>query len=389
MSNAKLRFTENDGKAYPDWKTYKLGELYTERNERGNDSLPILTISIHSGVSSGEMDEDELGKRVARSEDKSLYKRVCSGDLAFNMMRAWQGAIGVVRSEGMISPAYIAAKPSNSIYPPFMDYCMRTDKMIHIIDRQSYGLTDFRKRLYWDSFISIDCSIPESVEEQKKIAEFLDKIEERISLQESIVGELEKRKTEILRQVFTQELRFKKEDGSQYPEWEYMTVRECLDYEQPGKYIVSSEEYSDDYSTPVLTANKGFILGYTNEIEGIYNKGNVIIYDDFTMDMKYVTFPFKVKSSAMKMLTIKPTVMDKTDLYFMYCCLKAQNLSQVEHSRSYISKVEPLEIGIPSFEEQRRIVDFMSRLDDHIENERAILNDWIQMKKGLLQQMFI
>ena len=73
----------------------------------------------------------------------------------------------------------------------------------------------------------------------------------------------------------------------------------------------------------------------------------------------------------------------------MYCCLKAQNLSQVEHARSYISKVEPLEIGIPSFEEQSRIVEFMSRLDAHIDNERALLTDWIQMKKGLLQQMFV
>ena len=389
MSSVKLRFTDIEGKPFPEWKTYKLGELYTERNERGNDSLPILTISIHSGVSSGEMDEDELGKRVSRSEDKSLYKRVCAGDLAFNMMRAWQGAIGVVRSEGMISPAYIAAKPSELLYPPFMDYCMRTDRMIHTIDRQSYGLTDFRKRLYWDSFVSIECSIPESISEQQKITAFFDKIEEQITNQETVVNYLEERRTEILRQIFAQEIRFKKPDGSPYPEWEYMTVKDCLNYEQPGKYIVSSEDYSDEYSTPVLTANKGFILGYTNEKDGIYDKGKVIIYDDFTMDMKYVNFPFKVKSSAMKMLTIKPSAADKTDLFFMYCCLKAHNLSQVEHSRSYISKVEPLEIGIPSFEEQKRIVDFMSRLDAQIDSEKALLDDWKLMKKGLLQQMFV
>jgi type I restriction enzyme S subunit len=110
MIQPELRFYQINGEQFPEYEQVSLGELYTERNEKGNSSLPILTISIHSGVSDGEADEDELGKRVSRSDDKSLYKRVYEGDLAFNMMRAWQGAIGVVKSEGMISPAYIAAK---------------------------------------------------------------------------------------------------------------------------------------------------------------------------------------------------------------------------------------------------------------------------------------
>lgn len=78
-----------------------------------------------------------------------------------------------------------------------------------------------------------------------------------------------------------------------------------LDYEQPSGYLVSSTEYSDNYQTPVLTANKAFILGYTDEVHGIYDNGDCIILDDFTMDVKYVTFPFKVKSSAIKILTAK------------------------------------------------------------------------------------
>ena len=131
-----------------EWEEKTLGELYTERNERGNDSLQILSVSIHDGVSDGELDEEGLGKVVRRSEDKSTYKHVYEGDLVFNMMRAWQGAIGVVKSEGMISPAYISAIPNGDVYPPFMVFALRRKSAVDQINNLSYGVTDFRKRLY-------------------------------------------------------------------------------------------------------------------------------------------------------------------------------------------------------------------------------------------------
>lgn len=167
------------------WEQRKLGEIYTERNESGNDNLGILSVSIHHGVSNGELDSNSLGKQVRRSEDKSLYKHVHYGDLVFNMMRAWQGAIGVVKTEGMVSPAYVSAIPSNSIYPEFMDYCLRRPAVINQIDNLSYGVTDFRKRLYWDSFIKVSIALP-SVEEQKKITEVLKNIDCLITLHQSM-----------------------------------------------------------------------------------------------------------------------------------------------------------------------------------------------------------
>lgn len=112
------------------WEQHTMGDLYKERNEKGNDSLPILSVSIHSGVSDGELDEENLGKVVRRSEDKSTYKHVYEGDLIFNMMRAWQGAIGVAKSEGMISPAYISAIPCENLYPTFMNYLVRRKKQL-------------------------------------------------------------------------------------------------------------------------------------------------------------------------------------------------------------------------------------------------------------------
>lgn len=173
--------------------TYSLGELYTERKEKGDPSLPILTVSIHAGVSEGELDEDKLGKKVKRITDKTQYKTARKGDLVFNMMRAWQGAIGVVRSDGLVSPAYIVAKPNEKIWPEYMDYCMKTPRMIHAIHRQSYGVTDFRLRLYWDSFTPITCQLP-TLPEQQKIAAILSTQDKVIELKEKLLAQKQQQK---------------------------------------------------------------------------------------------------------------------------------------------------------------------------------------------------
>ena len=186
------------------WNQYSLGDLYTERNERGNETLQILTVSIHTGVSDGALEEDELGKSVRRSEDKTLYKHVYAGDLIFNMMRAWQGAIGVAKSEGMISPAYISAIPNEKVYPPFMNYLLRRKEIISQINNLSYGVTDFRKRLYWDSFIKVKCSLP-SVEEQKCITDVFEQLDTLITRQEHKIKALKTMKKFMLQNMFPQE----------------------------------------------------------------------------------------------------------------------------------------------------------------------------------------
>jgi len=194
------------GIALADWNEVTLGEIYSERKEPGNEKLPLLTVSIHSGVSDGEIDEDDLPKKVKRIEDKSQYKRAVSGDMVFNMMRAWQGAIGTVRTEGMVSPAYIVAEPNKLVDPLFMDYYMRLPKMVNAIQRNSYGVTDFRLRLYWDSFIPISCTLP-SVEEQKRIAEILTTQDKVIELKEKLISEKQRQKKYLMQQLLTRKKR--------------------------------------------------------------------------------------------------------------------------------------------------------------------------------------
>ena len=210
--------------------------------------------------------------------------------------------------------------------------------------------------------------------EQEKILCFIELLSQKIDKQKSLIEHLKLYKRGVLNHIF--------QDTS---DWKSSTIRECLNYEQPQKYIVHSEKYDNNYTTPVLTANKAFILGYTNETDGVYNKGAVIIYDDFTMDTKFVDFDFKVKSSTIKMLTPKQGI----DLYFMFNYFQFLSLKPEGHQRSYISIVEPMEIAIPYYEEQKRISSLCKKLDKEVSCAEALLNACIAFKSGLLQQMFI
>lgn len=164
------------------WEQRKIERYVNERNEKGNDELPILSVSIHSGVSGDQQTGTEAKRNVRRSEDKTKYKKVYPGDIVFNMMRAWQGAIGTSKALGMVSPAYIVARLTNEIDPIFLDYEFQLPMIIESINRRSYGVTDFRKRLYWDSFVKIQISIPNSKEEQLKIGSFFTELDRAITL---------------------------------------------------------------------------------------------------------------------------------------------------------------------------------------------------------------
>lgn len=157
------------------WSVYRIANLYDERNESGLDELPILTVSINTGISDHEVADDEQKRVFVRSEDKTKYKRVYIGDLSYNMMRAWQGAFGAVRIDGMVSPAYVVAKPKNKKMTDnrYMEALLRTPSAVEEMHRYSYGITDFRLRLYWPKFKNIRVCLP-SYEEQKEIADYID-----------------------------------------------------------------------------------------------------------------------------------------------------------------------------------------------------------------------
>ena len=135
--------------------------------------------------------------------------------------------------------------------------------------------------------------------------------------------------------------------------WGVCRLEDIVDYEQPTAYIVNSTSYNDSYPIPVLTAGKSFIIGYTNEVKGIYSKLPCIIFDDFTTDSKFVDFPFKVKSSAMKILQVRKDV----EVEYVAMFMNTTRLIGDAHKRYWISEYSKLTIPIPPKAEQKRIVD--------------------------------
>lgn len=167
-------------------------------------------------------------------------------------------------------------------------------------------------------------------------------------------------------------------------EWVMRDFMDIFEYERPDNYIVTSDEYSNENSVPVLTANKGFILGYTNE-QRTYNKPS-IIFDDFTLDCKYVDFPYMVKSSAIKILTIKNSKQD--DLKFTFALLNSTRIDVLGHARHYISVVQPTLIYIPTINEQKKVSKLLTDFDSLIALHQRKHDKLCEVKKTMLEKMF-
>jgi len=167
--------------------------------------------------------------------------------------------------------------------------------------------------------------------------------------------------------------------------WKRVRLGEILQYKQPTAYIVKNENYDEKSGIPVLTAGKTFILGYTAEEFGVFDEIPVIIFDDFTTESRFVDFPFKVKSSALKILKLKDY---QSNLYFIY------NLMQIipfkpgsEHKRFWISEYSKIQVFLPPLPEQQKIAEILETVDNTIEKTDAIIEKYRRIKKGLMADL--
>ena len=156
--------------------------------------------------------------------------------------------------------------------------------------------------------------------------------------------------------------------------WPMVELGEILQYEQPTNYLVESTDYKDEYNTPVLTAGKSFLLGYTNEENGIFQKKNlpVIIFDDFTTATKFVDFPFKVKSSAMKILKLH----GNANIRFVFHMMQKIKFNAYQHKRYWISQYSKIKIPLPPLEVQERIVMGIDQHQRVIDGAKQVIQTW-------------
>lgn len=401
-------FKKANGEIVPvEWTLYQMGTLYTERKEAGDPTLPILSVSIHSGVSDGELNEDELGKKVKRIADKTQYKTAHAGDLVFNMMRAWQGGIGVAKTDGLISPAYIVAAPNEKVYPPFMDSYIKTSRMVNTIHRQSYGITDFRLRLYWDSFAPIGCVLP-GIAEQQKIADILTTQDKIVELKEKRLAEKRRQKKYLMQHLLTGKKRLPGFVG----EWETSQFGNILSFMQTN---TCSRNDMNSNSGEVQNIHYGDVLIKFKETIDC-NKVSLPYLNDncFSSSMTYIesgdviiadTAEDNMVGKAVELRNVSQKVV--SGLHTMLCrpqkdVFSSGWLGYFINSGAYHKQLLPLITGIkvsglskrsimntmiliPSLIEQAEILKILFTADREIELLQADINIEAQKKRALIQ----
>ena len=379
-----LRFPEFSG----EWEKTTLGKIGETFNgltgKSGSDfgqGSPYITYKSIFDNSKIDLSRVEYVTITDAERKKQTQNEVQYGDIFFTTSSETPDEVGmtsVLLDE--VKDCYLNSfcfgyrlNSITDVLPEYMRFYLRSNTIRRRLFVLAQGSTRFN--ISKGEVMGLTIKLPGTAE-QRKIAQLLTMIEDRIATQIKIIEDLKKLKSAIRAKVFKQ-LESSCECWSE--------IGNMLQYEQPSKYLVTSTEYSDSYATPVLTANKAFILGYTDEEFGIYSKGECVIFDDFTMDVKFVNFPFKVKSSAIKILTANSS----NDLYFVYEYLQNLGLVSEEHKRHYISEIEPMIVACPTFEEQQNISNLLRSFDSKIEYANRELILYNKQKQHLLSQMFI
>ena len=330
-------------------------------------------------------------------ESKSEHYILQVGDILFARTGATVGKSYLVDDavpENAIYASYlIKVRVSNMISPQYVKYFFESGFYWEQIANNSVGVG--QPNVNGSSLGNLWVPIP-PIQEQRRIVDklvswclMIDKISVN---QELITQQIEELRNHILNLAISGKLvdqepsdepaiellkrinpMFSPTDNRHYENvpkgWAVCTFEDILEYEQPQQYIVNSTDYSDEYEIPVLTAGKSFIIGRTDEKSGICKHLPVIIFDDFTTDSKYVDFPFKVKSSALKILHAKGNVNPKYVAYLM----SVTRLVGDTHKRYWISEYSKIPIMLPPVNEQERIVSLIEKIYDRLDKILAEL----------------
>ena len=383
----KLRFPDFTG----NWNKIQLNQLLDFKNginaSKEQYGKGVKFINVLDILNNDYITSDNIIGRVDVDEKTISKYLVGYGDILFQRSSETREEVGTAnvyldKNQTAVFGGFVIRGAKIGDYDPvFFNKLLKTDLARNEITSRSGGST--RYNVGQDILSNISLPFP-SLPEQQKIASFLTTVDDKISNLKQKVSLLEKYKKGVMQQIFSQQIRFKDTSGNDYPEWEEKCLGDCLEYEQPTNYLVSSTEYSDTYKTPVLTAGKTFILGYTDEEFGVFNQFPVIIFDDFTTATQFVNFSFKAKSSAMKILKSKA----KNDVKFLYELMQMLNYEIGGHGRHWISVYSLLDVLVPCIEEQTKIAEFLTGIDEKIETTKLQLSKMVVWKKGLIQGMF-
>lgn len=382
-----LRFPEFSG----EWEEKKLGEFFHLQNGYAfrsdayiaDGKYKIVTIA---NVQSGKLDLIKTNSLNQLPSNIANHQKLNIGDIILSMTGNVGRVCMVDQDNCLLNQRVGLLKQTNENIDRRYVYSLINSKQFETAMVKS-GQGAAQANISKEDVDSYSFWVPPTLAEQDKIASCLSAMDDLIAAQAEKVEALKEKKTGLMQQLFPQpgettpRLRFPEFSG----EWEEKKLGELLTYEQPTPYLVTDTNYKKS-GIPVLTAGKTFILGYTDETHGVYDNLPVIIFDDFVTESKFVDFPFKVKSSAMKMLKLLD---ENNNLHLIYELMQLLQYPVKEHKRYWISEYSRLTIPLPpSPAEQEKIAFCLSALDDQIAAETKKLTALKDYKKGLMQQLF-
>lgn len=333
----------------------RYGELYTKHNFRINDFYSFIS-----------------------DKNSGKHKLIKNNDLLFAGSGETREEIGKCASFHHTIKAYAGGDVIICSIDPKI---LRADFASYYLN--TVGRRQINKLGQGDSIVHIYSRYLENVEipvpplpEQKAIASIFETWDTAIEKMEDIIIAKQKR-FEWLSAWMMNKIEHRKNIKK-------IQLGTILKYEQPTKYLVKSAEYTNDGETPVLTANKSFILGYTEEREGIYDKLPVIIFDDFTTESKFVDFPFKVKSSAMKILM---STSNNIDLGYVFIAMQRIKIPMGGHKRYWISEFQFFDIPLPRLKEQQGIALTLNIARQEIDTLKQLTDKYHTQKRGLMQKL--
>lgn len=401
----KLRFPEFQMEL--GWRKDDLGNLFTERKEKGYPNLPLLSLTEQNGI----IPQAETNRKNNSSLDKSKYLRVCYGDIAYNTMRMWEGRSAFVNMEGIVSPAYTICTPKNNINSFFYSYYFKLPNLISEFHRYSQGLVKDTLNLKFDKFAQISVGVPPKSEEQQKIADCLSSIDELINFREQKLAALKQHKKGLMQQLFPShnDLQASKR-AIVYPKLRFPQFKDCKGWE-----VVKLEELFDltiqnekanSFDKDKIITVKLHTLGVvknerTDTLTGGTNYFHRKAGDFIFSKIDFLNGAFGIvpneldgfcSSSDIPSFSFKP---ESNANFFMYW-LKANYLDfKIERAgtsntlkRISSKALFAMQLPIPLPEEQQAIADCLSSLDKLISEENEQIGRLKDHKKGLMQQLF-
>ena len=393
MKKPKIRFKGfND-----DWEQRKLGEIgsassgvgFPNSEQGGKEGIPFYKVSdmnlegneIEMTVSNNYVTKEQIARKKwsPLNDVPAMYFAKVGAAVMLNRKRLCRFPFLFDNN----TMAYSLNKEYWDINFAKAEFAkIDLTKLVQVGALPSYNANDVE---------SIKIMIP-SLFEQSKIGNYFDELDRLITLHQRKCDEIKKLKKYMLQNMFPQngekapKIRF---DGFT-DDWEQRKLGEIFKYEQPQAYIVESTDYDEKNNIPVLTAGQSFILGYTNEQFGIKEasgRNPVIIFDDFTTSSHYVDFPFKVKSSAIKLLSLNNP---NDNMHCAYNVLQCIGYLPVSHERHWISIFSKFDVLLPkSIDEQEQIGQYLANLDNLITLHQRKCDELKNMKKFMLQNMFV